>query len=224
MAAILSQLQCVNVLSPVWRQAITYVSSSGVMVETQAFNAWLVKHQWAGSVPGWVSHDEYQVLGSTFFTARLDTLLYWAPFSWLINVGATQSTVIRLWWGRIGLAVLILHAAGVGLTGRPAVISGHYNEYHSLQLQNHQRRNPVLSGKESHWSLKGWIVKSAEHCGADYKPLEENQYWLLVNWTPSFKMWQTLNYTTVIFVQYKAFENIVYKMAAIISSSQFVNH
>ena len=30
------------------------------------------------------------------------------------------------------------------------------------------RRNPVC--KEAHWSLRGWIVKSAEHCGADYKP------------------------------------------------------
>ena len=34
------------------------------------------------------------------------------------------------------------------------------------------RRNPVWSGKEAHWSLRGSIVKSAEHCGADYKPLD----------------------------------------------------
>ena len=34
------------------------------------------------------------------------------------------------------------------------------------------RMNPVWSGKEAHWSLRGWIVKSAEHCGADYKPLD----------------------------------------------------
>ena len=34
------------------------------------------------------------------------------------------------------------------------------------------RRNPVWSGKEAHWSLGVWIVKSAEHCGADYKPLD----------------------------------------------------
>ena len=33
------------------------------------------------------------------------------------------------------------------------------------------RRNPVWSDKEAHWSLRGLIVKSAEHCGADYKPL-----------------------------------------------------
>ena len=26
--------------------------------------------------------------------------------------------------------------------------------------------------KEAHWSLRGLIVKSAEHCGADYKPLD----------------------------------------------------
>ena len=34
------------------------------------------------------------------------------------------------------------------------------------------RRNPVWSGKEAHWSLRGLIVKSAEHCGAEYKPLD----------------------------------------------------
>ena len=34
------------------------------------------------------------------------------------------------------------------------------------------RRNPVWSGKEAHWSLRGLIAKSAEHCGADYKPLD----------------------------------------------------
>ena len=114
----------------------------------------------------------------------------------------------RLGLSRIGLAVLILNAAGVGLIGRPAVISGRYNKCHSLQLQSHYahfpplqhtriharhsyaelvvgndhgfealytgrgRRNPVWSGKEAHWSLRGLIVKSAEHCGADYKPLD----------------------------------------------------
>ena len=35
------------------------------------------------------------------------------------------------------------------------------------------RRNPVWSGKEAHWSLRGLIVKSAEHCGADYKLLDK---------------------------------------------------
>ena len=27
-------------------------------------------------------------------------------------------------------------------------------------------------GKEAHWPIRGWVVKSAEHCGADYKPLD----------------------------------------------------
>ena len=157
---------------------------------------------------GWVPRDEYQVLGSTAIPTRLDTLVYWEPFSWLTSVSTTRNTVIRLGWSRIGLAVLILHAAGVGLTDRPAVISGRYNKYHSLQLHNYYahvpplqhthihakhnyaelvmgmimgfealhagrgRRNPVWSGKEAHWSLRGLIVKSAEHCGADYKPLD----------------------------------------------------
>ena len=170
-------------------------------------HGWLVKRQWAGSILGWVSCDEYQVLASTSIPARLDTLVYWELFSWLTSVGTTRNTVSRLGWSRIGLAVLILHAAGVGLTDRPAVISGRYNKYHSLQLQNYYahflplqhthsckhnyaelvmgmimgfeafyagrgRRNPVWSGKEAHWSLKGLIVKSAEHCDADYKPLD----------------------------------------------------
>ena len=171
-------------------------------------HGWLVKPQWAGSVLGRVTRYEYQVLGSTSIPARLDTLVYWEPFSWLTSVGTTRNTVIRLGWSRIGLAVLNLHAAGVGLIGRPAVISGRYNKCHSLQLQNHYahfpplhhthihanttvrnrswemamgfealyagrgRRNPVWSGKEAHWSLRGLIVKSAEHCGADYKPLD----------------------------------------------------
>ena len=138
-----------------------------------------------------------------------DTLVYWEPFLWPTNVGTTRNTVIRLGWSRIGLTVLILHATGVGLTDRPSVISGRYNKYHSLQLQNYYanfsplqhthihakhnyyaelvmgvimgfealyagrgRRNPVWSGKEALWSLRGLIVKSAEQCGADYKPLD----------------------------------------------------
>ena len=32
--------------------------------------------------------------------------------------------------------------------------------------------HPVWSGKEAHWSLRGLIVKTTEHCGADYKPLD----------------------------------------------------
>ena len=95
-------------------------------------HGWLVKRQWAGSILGWVSRDEYQVLGSTSIPARLYTLVYWEPFSWLTSVGTTRNIVIRLGWSRIGLAVLILHAAGVGLTDRPAVICGRYSKYHSL--------------------------------------------------------------------------------------------
>ena len=139
----------------------------------------------------------------------LSSLVYWESSSWLTSVGTTRNTVIRLGWSRIGLAVLILHAVGAGLIGRPAVISGRYNKCHSLRLQNHYahfpplqhihtlmknttmrnwswemimvfealyagrgRRTPVWSGKEAHWSLRGLIVKSAKHCGADDKPLD----------------------------------------------------
>ena len=113
-------------------------------------HGWLVKHQWAGSIHGWVSHDEYQVLGSTSIPARLDSLVYWEPFSWLTSVGTIRNTVIRLGWSRIRLAVLILHAAGVGLTDRPAVISGRYNKYHSLQLQNYYAHFPPLQPTHIH--------------------------------------------------------------------------
>ena len=113
-------------------------------------HGWLVKPQWAGSVLGRVTRYEYQVLGSTSIPARLDTLVYWEPFSWLTSVGTTRNTVIRLGWGRIGLAVLNLHAAGVGLIGRPAVISGRYNKCHSLQLQNHYAHFPPLHHTHIH--------------------------------------------------------------------------
>ena len=107
-------------------------------------HGWLVRRQWAGSGLGRVTRDEYQMLGSTSIPARLETLVYWESFSWLTSVGTTLNTVIRLWWSRIGLAVLILHAAGAGLLGRPAVISGRYNKCHSLQLQNHNAHFPPL--------------------------------------------------------------------------------
>ena len=32
--------------------------------------------------------------------------------------------------------------------------------------------NPVWSGEEAHWPLREWIVKPAEHCGADYNMYE----------------------------------------------------
>ena len=62
------------------------------------------------------------------FLLDSNTLVYWELFSWLTSVGTTRNTVIRHGWSRIGLAVLILHAAGVGLIDRPAVISGRYNK------------------------------------------------------------------------------------------------
>ena len=107
-------------------------------------HSWLVKRQWAGSGLGRVTHNDYQVLGSTSIPARLDTLVYWESFSWLTSVGTTRNTVSRLGWSRIGLAVLILHAAGAGLIGRPIVISGRYNKCHSLQQQNHYAHFPPL--------------------------------------------------------------------------------
>ena len=113
-------------------------------------HGWLVKRQWAGSVNGKVTRDEYQVLGSTSIPARLDTLVYWESFSWLTSVGTTRNTVIGLRWGRIWLAVLILHAMGAGLIGRPAVISGRYYKCHSLHPQNHYAHSPPLQHTPTH--------------------------------------------------------------------------
>ena len=64
-------------------------------------HGWLVKHHWVWSIFGWVSCDEYQVLGSTSIPARLDTLVFWEPFAWLTSVGTTWNTVIRLGWSRM---------------------------------------------------------------------------------------------------------------------------
>ena len=113
-------------------------------------HGWLVKRQWARSWLGRVTRDEYQVLGSTSIPARLDTLVFWESFSWLTSVGTTRNTVNRLGWSRIGLAVLILNAAGAGLIGRPAVISGRYDKCHSLQLQNHYAHFPPLQHTHIH--------------------------------------------------------------------------
>ena len=111
---------------------------------------WLVKRHWAGSVLGRVTRDEYQVLDCTSIPVRFDTLVYSESSLWLTSVGTTRSTVIRLGWCRIGLAVLILHAAGAGLIGRPAVISGCYNKCHSLQLKNHYVHFPPLQHTHIH--------------------------------------------------------------------------
>ena len=183
-----------------------YVSHAQVEWWLEHRHGWLVKRQWAGSGLGRVIRDEYQVLGSTSIPARLDTLAYWESFSWLTSVGTTRNTVIRLGWSRIGLAVLILHAAGAGLIGRLTVVAitnaTHYSYKTTTHIFRHcnthtfmqstsmriwswemimgfealyagrGRRNPVWSGKEAHGSLRGLIVKSAEHCGADYKPVD----------------------------------------------------
>ena len=133
-------------------------------------HGWLVERQWAGSILGRVTRDEYQVLGSSSIPARRDTLFHWEPLSWPTSVGTTRNTVIKLQWSRIGLAVLILQAAGVGLIGRPTVISGRYNtcKCHSLQLQNHYAHFPPLQHTFTQTQLCGighgkwsWVSR---HC------------------------------------------------------------
>ena len=143
------------------------VSSSGVVVGAQA--------QLAGQAPvSTVSNwkcgcDEYQVLGSTSIPARLDNLVYWEPFSWLTSVGITRNTVIRLRWSRIGLAVLILLVAGVGLIGRPAFTSGRCNKCHLKQ-------SPWLS-----WGAVGNKVR--------YLVLHGLQHVLQWDWTGKLCKW-----------------------------------
>ena len=114
------------------------------------FYCWSLEYLSGIDIYGRVTRDEYQVLGSTSIPARLDTLVYWESFSWLTSVGTTRNTVNRLGWSRIGLAVLILNAAGAGLIGRPAVISGRYNKCHSLQLQSHYAHFPPLQHTRIH--------------------------------------------------------------------------
>ena len=59
-------------------------------------HCWLVKRQWAGSAPWRVYRNEYQVLGSTFIPARLDTLICRESFPWFTTVSINRNTVIRL--------------------------------------------------------------------------------------------------------------------------------
>ena len=128
--------------------------------------AWLCELEWSGvwntSTIGWlgaIERDRYLEGSPAMNTKCLvplpflpDLKLSIEPFSWLIGVGTTWNTIIRLRWSRIGLAVIILHAAGVCLTGRPVVISGRHNECHWLQLQNHYTHSPSL--QHTHTSMQ----------------------------------------------------------------------
>ena len=124
-------------------------------------HGWLVKRQWVGSWLGRVTRDEYQVLGSTSIPARLDTLVYRESFSWLTSVGTTRNTVNRLGWSRIRLAVLILNAAGAGLIGRPAVISGRYNKCHSLPGRS---STPNVEGLPDLADLPDLVIPDVDSC------------------------------------------------------------
>ena len=67
------------------------------------------------------------------------------------------------------MGVLILHAASVGLTDRPAVISGRHNKYHSLQLQNYYAQFPPLQHTHIHanTTMRNWSWEwswASRHC------------------------------------------------------------
>ena len=110
-------------------------------------HGWLVKRQWAGSVLGRVTCNEYQVLGSSSIPARLDTLVYWEPFSWLTSVTACG----------------ILHA-GVGLIGRPAVISGRYNKcpHYSYRTTTHAFRH-CNTHMHASTTMRNWSWERKDH-------------------------------------------------------------
>ena len=55
------------------------------------------------------------VFGSACISVRLNNMDYYELFLWLSSVSTIWSTVIRLGWTRIGLLVLILHAAAAAL-------------------------------------------------------------------------------------------------------------
>ena len=50
-----------------------------------------------------------------------------------------------------------------------------------------------------------------------------NQCWNIVNWTPRNKLCWNFNWNSYIFIQENPFENVVWKMTAILSRSQCVN-
>ena len=105
---------------------------------------WLSTSERGQYLEGWPAMNTKCVVQLPF----LPDLILWSTenrsYSSPVCVGTTRNTVITLGWSRIGLAVLIPHAAGAGLIGRPAVISGRYNKCHSLQLQNHYTHFPPL--------------------------------------------------------------------------------
>ena len=60
-------------------------------------------------------HNGISYTGKMSYLYWIGALVYWEPFSWLTSVGTNRNTVIRLGRSRIGLDVLNLHEAGVGL-------------------------------------------------------------------------------------------------------------
>ena len=104
------------------------MSSSGVVVGARTQLAGLAPV--SGSVPRKVFCDEYQVLGSTPF--RPDLILWF-----IVNRSH-------------GLAVQILHSAGVGPTSRPAFISCHYKNATHYSYRTTMHHFPPLQRAHTH--------------------------------------------------------------------------
>ena len=58
--------------------------------------------------------------------------------------------------------------------------------------------------------------------GSTLVQMMANQYWNIVNWTIGNKLQWNINLDLYIFIQDNAFENVVWKMAAILSEPQCV--
>ena len=56
--------------------------------------------------------------------------------------------------------------------GHAELVMGNDQGFRGIACWPWQEESCVI-GKEAHWSLRGLIVKSAEHCGADYKVLDK---------------------------------------------------
>ena len=70
-----------------------------------------------------------------------------------------------------------------------------------------------------HWSRQWLITWSAVSASSHYL----NQCWNIINWTLRNKLQGNFNRNSCIFIQENAFENVVWKIAAILSQSQCVN-
>ena len=86
----------------------------------------------------------------------------------------------------------------------------------SAPLTHWGRVTHICVGKLGHHCFRQWLGA----CSAPSHYL--NQCWNIVNWTLRNKLQWNLNRNSIIFIQENAFENVVWKMAAILTRPQCV--